>query len=117
MSGGGALNFKKRLPFLGSSMKFFTRGNVVAIGYRFHGFGFVFTGLCISVRYKKLVSNSTSFILRNIFSKISVELYIMLYGICRLNFKFLNYAKKKFMYRGSKLYYLRNKANTESLVN
>lgn len=37
-----------------------------------------------------------------------------MYGLCRLSFKFLDYARKKFSYRGAKLYYLRNKANTES---
>ena len=52
--------------------------------------------------------------MRNIFAKISVELYATLYGLSRLNFKFLDYAKKKFNYRGAKLYYLRNKSNIES---
>lgn len=96
--------------------KWFTRGGIMTLGYRLCGFGYVFTGLCIRVKNKSMKSNSTSFMLRNIFSKISVELHVMLYGLCRLNFKFLDYARKKFVYRGSKLYYLRNKVNTESLV-
>lgn len=66
------------------------------------------------VRYRSMLNTSTTFILRNIFAKVSVELYATLYGLCRLNFKFLDYAKKKFNYRASKLYYLRNKRNTES---
>lgn len=61
-----------------------------------------------------MLHHSTTFMLRNIFSKISVELHIAMYGLCRLSFKFLDYARKKFSYRGAKLYYLRNKANTES---
>lgn len=56
----------------------------------------------------------TTFLLRNIFAKISVELYATLYGLSRLNFKFLDYAKKKFNYRAAKLYYLRSKSNVES---
>lgn len=108
------LSFNERAEVLENSAKAFTRGGVLTVGYRLRGFGFIFTGLCIGVRRKRMLSGSTSFILRNIFSKVSVELYIMVYGLCRLNFKFLDYARKKFMYRGSKLYYLRNKANTES---
>lgn len=86
------------------------------IGYRLRGFGYVFTGLCIRIRRKAMLHTSTTFIMRNIFAKVSVELYVTLYGLCRLNFKFLDYAKKKFHYRASKLYYLRNKRNTESWV-
>lgn len=94
----------------------FTRGHVLTMGYRLCGFGYVFTGLCLRVRNKKMRSPSTTFLLRNIFAKVSVEIHATLYGLCRLNFKFLNYAKKKFDYRGAKLYYLRNKSNTESWV-
>lgn len=74
----------------------------------------MFTGLCVRVRGQNMLSSSTTFVLRNIFSKIAVELHVSLYGLCRLNFKFLDYARKKFSYRGAKLYYLRYKANTES---
>jgi hypothetical protein len=107
-------NFLQRVEFLKSSAKFFTRGGVLTVGYRLRGFGFIFTGLCLSVRGKSMLSGSSTFILRNIFSKISVEVHVLIYGLCRLNFKFLDYARKKFMYRGSKLYYLRGKSNTES---
>lgn len=94
----------------------FTRGNVLTIGYRLRGYGYVFTGLCIRVKNKGMLNSSTTFVIRNIFSKIAVELHVSLYGLCRLNFKFLDYARKKFNYRGSKLYYLRSKSNTASWV-
>ena len=94
----------------------FTRGDVFSIGYRLYGYGFVFTGLCIRVKKRLLSSASSTFLLRNILGKISVELYITLYGVCRLNFRVLDYARKKFRYRSSKLYYLRFKVNTESII-
>lgn len=92
----------------------FTRGDVFTVGYRLCGFGYVFTGLCVRIKFKSMLGTGTTFLLRNIFAKISVELYATLYGLSRLNFKFLDYAKKKFNYRGAKLYYLRNKSNVES---
>jgi len=61
-----------------------------------------------------MLASATTFLLRNVFAKVSVELHATLYGLCRLNFKFLDYAKKKFAYRGAKLYYLRSKGNTAS---
>lgn len=88
----------------------------MTIGYRLRGFGYVFTGLCARVRSKAMLSPSSTFMLRNIFAKIAVELYATLYGLSRLNFKFLDYAKKKFNYRSAKLYYLRDKVNIESWV-
>lgn len=105
--------YKKRSFVLNNYLRF-TRGDVFTIGYRLGGFGYVFTGLCLRVRFKSMLSSSTTFLLRNIFAKVAVELYATLYGLSRLNFKFLDYAKKKFNYRGAKLYYLRNKSNIES---
>lgn len=88
----------------------------MSVGYRLKGYGFIFTGLCMKVKMKRMRNMSTTFALRNIFSKVSVEFYANLYGLCRLNFKFLDYARKRFSYRSSKLYYLRTKINSESLV-
>lgn len=96
--------------------KQFSRGDILSITYRLCGFGFVFTGICVFLRKKKMVSTNTTFMLRNIFVKVGVELSATLYGLCRLNIKLLDYARKKFNYRSSKLFYLRNKLNRESWV-
>lgn len=106
---------KARAPLLSNYLSF-TRGDALTVGYRLCGFGYVFTGLCIKVRYKSMLNMLTTFLVRNIFAKVSVELHLTLYGLSRLVFKFLDYAKKKFYYRSAKLYYLRNKSNLESLV-
>jgi ribosomal protein L19 len=70
----------------------------------------------MAVKKKLMQSLFTTFMMRNIFAKVSVELCTTLYGLCRLNFKLLEYAKKRFSYRSSKLYYLREKLNIESWV-
>jgi len=105
---------ENKRTLLSNKYSWFTRGHVLTIGYRLCGYGYVFTGLCVRVKKKSMLAGLTTFLLRNIFAKIAVELHATLYGLCRLNFKFLNYAKKKFSYRGAKLYYLRSKSNTES---
>lgn len=94
----------------------FSRGYVFSVDYRLKGFGYTFTGLCLAVRKKMHLSPLTSFLMRNIFSKVAVELSLTLYGACRLTLKLLEHAKKKEVYRSSKLYYLRFKDNNDSLI-
>lgn len=94
----------------------FTRGDIIAVSYRLKGLGFNFTGLCYSVRKKSMLSSNTSFSLRNVLAKIPVEVNFLLYGLCRMSYKILDYARKKVYYRSSKLYYLRVKTNKASWV-
>lgn len=96
--------------------KIFTRGDAISLYYRLYGIGHSFIGICLAVRKKSMALPSSAFLFRNVFSKVPVELSITLYGLCRLNFKLLDYARKRFTYRGSKLYYLREKKNSQSLV-
>lgn len=92
----------------------FTRGDIIAVSYRLKGLGFNFTGLCFSVKHKSMTSSNTSFALRNVLAKIPVEVSFLLYGLCRMSYKILDYARKKVYYKSSKLYYLRVKTNKES---
>ena len=92
----------------------FTRGDIIAVSYRLKGLGFNFTGLCFSVKNKSMTSSNTSFALRNVLAKIPVEVSFLLYGLCRMSYKILDYARKKVYYRSSKLYYLRLKTNKAS---
>lgn len=92
----------------------FTRGDIIAVSYRLKGLGFNFTGLCFSVKNKSMTSSNTSFALRNVLAKVPVEVSFLLYGLCRMTYKILDYARKKVYYKSSKLYYLRVKTNKES---
>lgn len=103
-------------PLLMPSFPRFYIGDTFSVGYRLNGYGFVFTGICMRIKRKSMLLSNSTFTLRNIFSRISVEVTIALYSLCRTNFKMLDYARKHFFYRSSKLYYLRNKSNIESWV-
>lgn len=92
----------------------FTRGDIVALNYRLRGLGFNFTGLCLGVRRRSMLTSNASFALRNVLGKVPVEVNIVLYGLCRMSYKVLDYARKRIYYRSSKLYYLRSKSNKES---
>jgi ribosomal protein L19 len=98
---------------LGNFVKF-TRGDIVALNYRLRGLGFNFTGLCIRVRKQSMLTSNSSFALRNVLGKVPVEVNVALYGLCRMSYKVLDYARKRIYYRSAKLYYLRSKSNKES---
>lgn len=88
----------------------------MSINYRLNGYGFMFTGLCLKVKCKSLVQLRSTFLLRNVLSRVSVEVSVAMYGLCRFSFKVLDYAKKRLVYRRSKLYYLRNRTNLETII-
>lgn len=92
----------------------FTRGDVITITYRLRGLGFNFTGICLRVLKRSMLKPNTTFCLRNILGKVAVEVNFALYSLCRVNYKILDYARKKMNYKSAKLYYLRFKANKES---
>ena len=94
----------------------FTRGDILAVSYRLAGQGYSFSGICVSVRRASLKRSNSSFSLRNIFGRVAVEFKACVYAGTRFTLKSLNFAKKKFIYKASKLYYLRSKLNRESYV-
>lgn len=104
---------KKRDRLIGNLVKF-TRGDILTVNYRLFGLGFVFTGICMRIRKKKMIDANVTFCLRNVLGKVSVEINFSLYSLCRVTYKLLDYARKKVYYKSSKLYYLRNKPNKES---
>lgn len=107
---------RKRRTKVLRGLPVFTRGDVLSINYRMFGLGFVFTGLCLGVNHKSMVSSNTSFCLRNVLGKVPVELNFSLYGLCRVTYKLLDYARKQFYYKSAKLFYLRLKSNKESYI-
>jgi len=104
---------RNRTRIFGNLVKF-TRGDIVTINYRLFGIGFVFTGICLSITKKNMLNTNTTFCLRNILGKVSVEIHFTLYSLCRVSYKILDYARKKVYYKSAKLYYLRSKPNKES---
>jgi hypothetical protein len=115
MKGLGFLKKRKaRKKIIFTSYYYFTRVDVFTFSYRLCGFGFAFTGLCMGVNQKCMLSSNTTFSVRNIFAKVAVEVHSTFYNLCRLTLKMLDYARKKLNYRVAKLYYLRNKMNKQS---
>lgn len=94
----------------------FTRGDALSLNYKANGFGFSFTGVCISVRKKNLQHVSSAFVVRNVVGGVAIEEAIALYGTFLLRVWVMNHSRKKLFYSRAALYYLRDKMNQASRV-
>ena len=108
----------KRPYIFGTNILLFSAGDIVSVFLEVAGLLVRFKGICISIRGKSLGNVNCSFRLRNIVNKVGIEITIPLY---RSNFNLsslaiYDYERKRFRYRSSKLYYLRNRSNRSSLV-
>jgi len=101
---------------LRGSSGLFTVGDILNVSYagKFTTFGF--EGICICIHKKKILNPNASVILRNILSRIGVELTISYYYNRAYNFTFSDYKRKEYYYKRAKLYYLRDRLNQESKV-
>lgn len=112
-------NRKNRKMVLNKSNmgKKFTRGDILTINFWIKSYNYHFEGLCLSLKNKKIVKPNVTVILRNIFYGVAIEVTASYF----LNRLFLNtymsdYKRKHFLYRPSKLYYLRSKKNKATTV-
>jgi ribosomal protein L19 len=94
----------------------FTRGDSITFSYKGKGYGFSFTGICLSIRKRWLHDIGSSFLVRNLIGQVIIESSVSLYAAIQLRLWVLDHARKQFKYRPAKLYYLRNKPNQASRV-
>lgn len=106
-----------KIPILKNIAKYFNIGDILTITYWTKTILCNYEGICLSLENKLFKQIKTKLILRNILSKIGIELTISYY----LNRIFRNiltsdYKRKRIKYRTSKLYYLRLKKNQTSKI-
>lgn len=105
------------IPILKNLSKFFNIGDILTITYWTKTILCNYQGICLSLKNKFFKKPITNIVLRNILSKIGIELSISYYlnRIFR-NILMSDYKRKKIKYRTSKLYYLRLKKNQTSKI-
>ena len=109
---------RRKVLIGGTEVRLFFGGDIVLAEFELGGIQRVFKGVCISKQCKSLKKMGSSVRLRNIIEGCGVEITFPLYCLC---FRFselalFDYERKRFRYRSSKLYYLRGKPNSLSLV-
>lgn len=91
-------------------------GDILDVKLFINGFAKYFKGLCISLKKRSMLNRNSTLTVRNYLSKNGVEFCFFLHLNIVLSFNLYDYQRKRFAYRASKLFYLRNKLNRESLV-
>lgn len=107
--------FKRRVLY---GTKLFKSGDIVSVEFESGGYFTRFKGICIRKNRKLFLDINSTYLLRNIILGAGVELHVPVYLLGNNFFiwKLHDYARKKYNYRASKLYFLRSKLNRASLV-
>lgn len=111
----GDRKLRSRISNFNKTLKLET-GDILSVSFWQKGAIYTFEGICISIRNKNLLKSNTSLCLRNIISGVGIEFTISYYINRAYSLNILDYKRKNFNYRRSKLYYLRYKLNRASRV-
>jgi ribosomal protein L19 len=106
----------KIIPYKDYFLPLFKIGDVVSVYYSSYGFFHSFKGICIGLPYKRQKSKHSNIILRNVYFRVAMELCLGIYSNCLYRVQKLDFQRKRVVYRKSKLFYLRNKLNKQSIV-
>lgn len=94
----------------------FSSGDIVVVVFWKEYIVYRFEGICISIKKKSLSSSDVSLTLRNVILGVGVE-FTVSYFINRVyNLSLSDYKRKDFIYKRSKLYYVRQRVNRASRV-
>ena len=94
----------------------FKVGDIIIVFFWVNGIFYRFEGICICLKKKKFKKIDVILILRNVLGGVGIELSISYFHNRLFSFKFSDFKRKKFIYKRSKLYYLRYKLNRESRI-
>lgn len=94
----------------------FFAGDILKYFYEYGPTSFFFEGICLSLRGRGFGRKQTSFITRNVITRVGVELLIAYYLRRLYKLTFSDHKRKQFFYNKNRLYYIRDRINRESRV-
>lgn len=101
-------------PFIFLNALQFICGDILIVFFWVKGFLYRFEGICIALRKKKFKEPDVCIMLRNIILGVGVEVTLSYY-LNRIFFlKISDFKRKFFLYKKSKLYYIRIQLNRSS---
>jgi len=93
-----------------------TTGDVIAVVFWKEAIIYRFEGICFSIKKRSLLCADVVLVLRNVITGVSIELLVSYYYNRIYFLVILDYKRKYFLYRKSKLYYIRHKMNQASKI-
>lgn len=92
-------------------------GDILEIFFFYKGSSYIFEGVCLAVKGKKLVGADSMFTIRNFIQNIGVECIFSYYYnrlyVLRIN----DYKEKAFVFSRAKLFFLRQRLQETTTVN
>lgn len=108
---------KKRPSIKGLKRTYcFTAGDIINVVYFKKALGFTFEGICLAVRKLSFSLPNTSFLLRNVILSVGMEFISSFFYNRNYYLTLLDYKRKAFYYKSTKLYFLRNRINRNTKV-
>ena len=109
---------QNRENFLGFNKNglIFKGGDIVKITFNKGGMVYSFEGLCLALKNKKVLSKNSTLILRNVMDRVGVEITVGYYFNRVYNMEFNDFKRKRFVYKKTRLFYLRERINRQSKV-
>jgi len=94
----------------------FRSGDILSVTFYKKSLAFCFEGICLGIRKNSLRNINSSILLRNIILGVGIELRSAYYYNRGYLLRFLDYKRKNFGYKKSKLYNLRKGLNQRTRV-
>lgn len=94
----------------------FVSGDIIVVVFWKSYIVYRFEGICIAIKKRSLQNSNVSLVLRNVILGVGIELTVS-YFINRVyNLSLSDYKRKDFLYKRSKLYYVRQRMNRASRI-
>jgi len=94
----------------------FSPGDVIVIVYWKNYIVYRFEGLCIAIKKQSLKNLDVSLILRNVILGVGIEVTVSYFLNRVYNLSLSDYKRKEFVYKRSKLFYVRQRINRASRI-
>lgn len=94
----------------------FNPGDVVVVVYWKEYIVYRFEGLCIAIKKRSLKNLDVSLILRNVILGVGIEVTVSYFFNRVYNLSLSDYKRKEFLYKRSKLFYVRKRINRASRI-
>lgn len=95
---------------------YFSPGDIVVVVFWKAYVIYRFEGICMSVRKRNFLDPNAALVLRNIVLGVGVEFTVSYFMNRVYNLSVADYKRKDFVYKRSKLYYIRQRINRASRV-
>jgi ribosomal protein L19 len=109
-------NFSRKQAFLHKPRMAlrFQSGDILEVTITKELEGHMFIGICLGVRKRSLSCPDTMVILRNVISKVGIEIIFSLFENRAYRIRFHDHLRKSFLYAKSKLFYLRHRSGNRA---